>query len=203
MDYVEELIIASLKELLELRSITEVDSNTKSKLVYPLKRDGTRRISKQEAKLIFIKHIEQFGDYNYSVKAPTRKEYLTTGSISMLASIDVCLYENSSRKHLVEFLALNPKQTSYTKAFEKLYSDEEDLDNYFIQILQKTNKSTILNVENKYTEAIESVREEYNGFHSRLKLFICEIDEKRISMYEIGEDGKLGTPVEVFCEGEE
>ena len=34
MDYVEELIIASLKELLELRSITEVDSNTKSKLVY-------------------------------------------------------------------------------------------------------------------------------------------------------------------------
>ena len=59
MDYVEELIIASLKELLELRSITEVYSNTKSKLVYPLKRDGTRRISKQEAKLIFIKHIEQ------------------------------------------------------------------------------------------------------------------------------------------------
>ena len=88
MDYVEELIIASLKELLELRSITEVDSNTKSKLVYPLKRDGTRRISKQEAKLIFIKHIEQFGDYNYSVKAPTRKEYLSTGSISMSGSID-------------------------------------------------------------------------------------------------------------------
>ena len=200
MEHVEELIVASLKELLELKSITEIDSNTKSKLIYPLKRDGTRRISKQEAKLIFIKHIEQYGEYNYSVEAPTRNEYLSTGSVPMLGSIDVCLYGNGNRKHLIEFLALNPRQTSYTKNFEKLFSDEEGLDNYFIQILQKTNKSTILNVENKYTEAIECVREKYNAFDSRLKIFLCDIGEKKISMYEIDGEGKLGEPGEVFIE---
>lgn len=200
MEHVEELIVASLKELLELKSITEIDSNTKSKLIYPLKRDGTRRISKQEAKLIFIKHIEQYGEYNYSVEAPTRNEYLSTGSIPMLGSIDVCLYGNGNRKHLIEFLALNPRQTSYTKSFEKLFSDEKGLDNYFIQILQKTNKSTILNVENKYTEAIECVREKYNEFDSRLKIFLCDIGEKKISLYEIDGEGKLGEPEEVFLE---
>ena len=200
MEHVEELIVASLKELLELRSITEVDSNTKSKLIYPLKRDGTRRISKQEAKLIFIKHIEQYGEYHYSVEAPTRNEYLSTGSVPMLGSIDVCLYQNDNRKHLVEFLALNPRQSYYTKNFEKLFTDEEGLDNYFIQILQKTNKSTILNVENKYTEAIESVREKYEGFGSRLKIYLCDIGDKKISMYKIDEEGKLSEPEEVFCE---
>ena len=200
MEHVQELIVASLKELLELKSITEIDSNTKSKLIYPLKRDGTRRISKQEAKLIFIKHIEQYGEYNYSVEAPTRNEYLSTGSIPMLGSIDVCLYGNGNRKHLIEFLALNPRQTSYTKSFEKLFSDEKGLDNYFIQILQKTNKSTILNVENKYTEAIECVREKYNEFDSRLKIFLCDIGEKKISLYEIDGEGKLGEPEEVFLE---
>ena len=194
--------MASLKELLELRSITEVDSNTKSKLIYPLKRDGTRRISKQEAKLIFIKHIEQYGDYRYSVEAPTRNEYLSTGSIPMLGSIDVCLYENGNRKHLVDFLALNPRQSSYTKSFEKLFSDEEGLDNYFIQILQQTNKSTILNVDNKYTEAIECVREKYNAFDSRLKIFLCDIGDKKIWMYEIDGDGKLSDLEEVFVEEE-
>ena len=165
-----------------------------------MKRDGTRRISKQEAKLIFIKHIEQYGEYNYSVEAPTRNEYLSTGSIPMLGSIDVCLYGNGNRKHLIEFLALNPRQTSYTKSFEKLFSDEKGLDNYFIQILQKTNKSTILNVENKYTEAIECVREKYNEFDSRLKIFLCDIGEKKISLYEIDGEGKLGEPEEVFLE---
>ena len=198
MENVEELILASLKELLELKSITEVDSKTKSKLIYPLKLDGTRRISKQEAKLIFVKHIEQYGDYYYSVEAPTRNKYPSAGAIPMLGSIDVCLYEDASRKHLIEFLALNPKQISYSKIFEKLYCDQEGLNNYFIHILQKANKSTIMNVEIKYAEAIESVREKYATFQSRLKIFLCEIDEKRISMYEIDESGTLSSGHEVY-----
>jgi len=198
MENVEGLIIASLKELLELRCITKVNSKTKSKLVYPLKRDGTRRISKQEAKLIFIKHIEQYGAYYYSVEAPTRKKYLSTGAVPMLGSIDVCLYEEGNRKHLVEFLALNPRQTSYSRDFEILFSDEDGLDNYFIQLLQKANGGTIMNVENKYTEAIECVREKYNLFHSRLKIFLCEIDEKRITMYEVDENGELSSSHEVY-----
>ena len=198
MENVEELILASLKELLELKSITEVDSKTKSKLIYPLKKDGTRRISKQEAKLIFIKHIEQYGDYYYSVEAPTRKKYLSAGAIPTLGSIDVCLYEDASRKHLIEFKALNPRQNSYSIAFDKLYSDEGGLDNYFIHILQKANKSTILNVEIKYSEAIESVREKHTSFESRVKIFLCEIDEKRITMYDIDENGKLSTGHEVY-----
>lgn len=197
MEMVEELIIASLKELLDLKCITKVNSETKSKLVYSLKRDGTRRLSKQEGKLIFIKQLEQYGGYNYSVEAPTRKEYLPTGAIPMLGSIDVCLYENGDRKHLIEFLALNPRQTSYSKDFEKLFSDEEGLNNYFIQILQKTNKSTILNIESKYIEAIENVREKYTTFQSRLKIFVCEIDEKKITMYEVDEDGKLSSSQEI------
>lgn len=198
MEKVEELIIASLKELLDLRCITNLNSDTKSKLVYPLKRDGTRRISKQEAKTIFVKHLEQTNGYYYSIKAPTRKEYVSTGSIPALGSIDVCLYEDGKRKHLIEFKALNPRQDSYSIAFEKLYSDEEDLDNYFIHLLQKTNKGTILNVESKYIEAIENVREKYTTFQSRLKIFLCEIEEKKITLYDIDEDGKLSSPNEIY-----
>ena len=198
MKKVEELITTSLKELLELRCITNINGATKSKLVYPLKQDGTRRISKQEGKLIFIKQIDQDGEYYYSVKAPTRKKYVSTGSVAMLENIDVCLYEEGKRKHLVKFLAFNPRQITYTKDFETLFTDEDGLDNYFIHLLQKANKGTLMNVENKYTEAIERVREKYNGFHSRLKIFLCEIDEKRISKYEVDENGELSAPEEVY-----
>ena len=86
---------------------------------------------------------------------------------------------------------MNPKQSSYTKDFEKLFCDESNLVNYFIQILENTNNGTIPNIERKYRMSIETVREKQTVFQSSLKIFICDLGEKSIMKYEIDKNGLL------------
>ena len=155
MKKVEELIVATLKDMIDMQSITTANNETKSKLVYPVKRDGTTRISEQEARFLFVKHVDLSTEYFYSIEVPTKREFMFTGETPLSGNVDVCLYENGKRKHLIEFKALNPDQRSFSKDFEKLFNDEDGLDNYFVHILKNTNRATIPSIEDKYRKAIK------------------------------------------------
>jgi hypothetical protein len=188
---IEEIILDSLKELIELKCIKDPITEIKSKLVYPIKRDKTRRVSEQEIRFLFIKNIENKSDYLYSVEVPTSKEYFFTGKEKNKRSgnFDVCLYgKDRERKHLIEFKALNPKNASYHKDFEKLIKDEDGLTNYFIQVIINSDYGTITCIEKKYNEGIQNAISSNlnNRNKSKLVIFLCEIGKnKRIFRYEI------------------
>jgi hypothetical protein len=193
MNEIETLIIKSLKELLSLKCITDENDVACGKLVFPIKRDKTKRISEQEARFLLVKQLEKQEQtkFQYSVESPTTKTYCFTGKGERSGNIDLCIYDKGERCNLIEFKAMNPKQSSYTKDFEKLFCDESNLVNYFIQILENTNNGTIPNIERKYRMAIETVREKQTVFQSSLKIFICDLGEKSIMKYEIDKNGLL------------
>jgi hypothetical protein len=168
-----------------LNCITDTDK-TGTKLVFPIKRDGTKRVSEQEAKFVFVKHIEQDGNFFYSVEAPTEREYQFSGkTIERSGNIDVCLYENGERKHLIEFKALNQKQLSFSKDFEKLLYDKEVLDNYFIHIVENSDSGTLPNIKKKYRQAIDDANSKRAGKRSHLTIFLCVISKQEIIKYEV------------------
>lgn len=193
MDIIEDLILKSLNEFIELNCISDSNDMCSSKLVFPVKRDNTKRISEQEARILLVKQLEkpEQTKYQYSIETPTVKIYSFTGDKERSGNIDLCVYDNGRRINLIEFKAMNPKQNSYSKDFEKLLCDESDLVNYFIQVLENTNNGTIPNIECKYRTAIEHVREKQKAFQSCLKIIICDKSKKSIVKYEVDKNGIL------------
>ncbi|KAA6341665.1 hypothetical protein EZS27_010533 [termite gut metagenome] len=202
MKNVEELIIESLKEFMNLDCIADGTKNQKNKLVFPL-RNNKRRVSEQEIVFLFAKTLEQAEQkqFLYSVETPTTKKFLFKGVIPIIdgvkgvsGNIDICLYENKKRKHLIEFKALNPNQKSYSKDFLKLMYDEEvELTNYFVQVLENIDAGTLPNIERKYETAIENAIKEGGTVQSHLKIFLCDMKGKRIISYVLN-----GESVEVI-----
>lgn len=185
----ETLIKKSLQELIKLESISNSKGVNYGKLVFPIKSDGAERISEQEARLLLIKKLEEQVKYQYSVEAPTVKKYSFTGENKRSGNIDLCIYENGERKHLIEFKSHNPVQSAFTKDFKKLLYDVGGLDNYFIHILNDKNKRTIPSVEGKYREAINSFRGE--KIKSSLKIFVCVLKKEEVFYYEVDKNGNL------------
>lgn len=193
---IENIILDSLKELIGLACINDPNLESKSKLVYPVKRDKKRRVSEQEIRFLFIKNIENSTDYLYSVEVPTSEKYFFTGKEENKRSgnFDACIYgENKERQHLIEFKSLNPKNASYNKDFEKLIKDEDGLTNYFIQVIINSDNGTrtITSIETKYKEGIEHAISSNleNTNKSKLVIFLCEIGKnKRIIRYEMKDD---------------
>lgn len=199
MKKVEELIVATLKDMIDMQCITTATNQTKSKLVYPVKQDGTTRISEQEARFLFVRHVDLSTEYFYSIEAPTTKMYCFNGTNARSGNVDVCLYdEELKHKHLIEFKALNPVQASFSKDFEKLLCDSDNLNNYFVHILKNTDKGTFPSIKEKYEKAIENSTEKYKTFNSRLRIFVCVIEKKSITKYEVNESGDLSEPIKVL-----
>lgn len=198
---IEKLILESLKEVINLKCISDTNKKTKNKLVYPTKRNDKNRISEQEARFLFVQKIEKKNDFFYSVEAPTKEKYIFTGKEGNERSgnFDVCLYdENKQRKHLIEFKALNPENASYNKDFVKLIKDENGLTNYFIQVINNTNTGTLPNIEKKYNEALEYAKKNDLKNQSELVIFLCVIgNNKAVYKYEV-KDVKLTLRNELY-----
>lgn len=193
MNELEVYIIKSLQDFLNLECITDSKNEGLNKLVFPIKRDKTRRLSEQEARFLLVNQLEKKEQtkYQYSIETPTTKTYSFTGKGERSGNIDLCIYENGKRCNLIEFKALNPNQSSYSKDFEKLLCDESDFENFFIQVIENSNNGTISNIEKKYRNAIQSVKVKYLSLSSCLIIFICDVGKKSIIKYEVDEYGNI------------
>lgn len=200
---VEEMIIESLKEIINLPYIGSIDSNmNQSKLVFP-KMDGIhvsrKRVSEQEARILFIKQFEKYGDGFYSIESPTLAKYKFSVQAKGMRSgnNDVCIYGiDGNRKHLVEFKALNPDQQSFNKDFDKLMNDAEGLTNFFVHVITNSNRRTFPSIEKKYKNANNyAIKKKHNG-QSQLIIYLCDMGEKNITKYALNINGT--TKISVF-----
>lgn len=63
-------------------------------LLFPTKRDNSRRVSEQESKILITQWLAGHG-VNYSIETPTRDAYQQSGQAGMSARIDVTVYGSS------------------------------------------------------------------------------------------------------------
>lgn len=200
---VEEMILESLKEIMDLPFIGSIGSNmNQSKLVFP-KGDGIhvskKRVSEQEARLLFIKQFEKYGNGFYSIEAPTLAKYKFSVQAKGTRSgnIDVCIYGiDGERKHLIEFKALNPDQQSFNKDFDKLMNDAEGLTNFFVHVITNSNKRTFSSIEKKFENANEHAIQKKRNGQSQVITYLCDIGGKNITKYALNVSGT--TKVIVF-----
>jgi hypothetical protein len=202
MKTVEEIIKASLEELLKIGSEVTGAGKSTSKLIFPQYRkeedkDAKQRVSEQEARFLFVRELEkESNEYYYSVETPTTKKYRFSGqenpkidTTGQSGNFDVCLYEKFGdvfeRKYFIEFKALNPDKDSISKDFLKLVCDEEGLTNYFVHILEKSDSGTWPNIEGKYKEAINNTIIQSSGEKSQMKIFLCDIEKEKITLFGI------------------
>jgi len=157
-------------------------------LIFPIRINEKKRVSEQEIRFLFVKELENQTDFYYSVETPTKQRYSFTGKRKISGNIDVCLYEKVDsqykRVHLIEFKALNPSIRSYEKDFQKLFFDEENLTNYFIQILENADAETIPNIENKYNAALDAVFNGEKQPKSNVIIFLYSITKGELYRYE-------------------
>jgi len=88
-NYLEKLVSKVATDLISIYS----RSNQKNShgLIFPRKRDGSLRISEQEAKHLFVHYANSDKRFCYSVETPTTQTYRQKGSTAMSARVDLTL----------------------------------------------------------------------------------------------------------------
>jgi hypothetical protein len=138
-----------------------------SRVVFPQKRDGTKRISEQELRLVFVeqlnKAIYEGWDVYYSVETPTRDTYsgFSNGETpkqdekGRSGEFDLVIFNNRlERIALIEFKANNASAHDHKKDFIKLNNPKEggtDVLRYLIEIVNAYDNRTLTRLHTKIT----------------------------------------------------
>jgi hypothetical protein len=197
---IEMLIEKSLGELSNIGEEGNIKENAESRLIFPKKRKGEKRISEQELRFLLARELEKQKEFYYSVEAPTQKKYVFTGENenSRSGSIDLCLHNSEGERiNLIE-LKHKGRISEIGKDLEKLLFDLETEWNYFIH-LDSSDSKKITDIEAEYKSALKEALE--NSSESRqgekiiasVKIFLFVIREKALYECEINKDGILGT----------
>jgi len=125
-------------------------------LIFPIKRDRKRRVSEQEARMIYVNILNENG-LCYSVETPTEKVYIFSGrrgARSAQSDLTIYRYENGWRRAAnIEFKAHNPTRKEIEKDIEKL--TKEGLFGVWFHIFENVNSRTLRSVFQKIDVALE------------------------------------------------
>ncbi|WP_424244938.1 hypothetical protein Dip510_000045 [Elusimicrobium posterum] len=200
-EIIEPIIINSLKKL------PEVYNHTTS-LIFP-KHRNVKRVSEQEARFLFLFELQKnLSEVNlcYSIETPTEKSYsfkteppqIIDDNRQNPGGVDVCLHHKETKKvcSLIEFKAHSCGPVRIGKDFLKLFFDKPDLQNYLVHTLKNVDSKTFINVEKKYSEALNYIKR-YDGKYpkSSLKIFLYNINDGKEGsggkIYEVKDDYTL------------
>lgn len=166
-DHIENVIsntFAAIQTVYNNQINNTLKSSTRSRIIFPHKRNGELRVSEQELRFVFVeqlnKEIQKYKwNVYYSVETPTINKYTFTGvkepskSIEngRSGNIDLVIHDPSlNRIALIEFKANNPEEKKYAKDLVKLDVDGKEAKyQYFIQIVKKADEATIKNIKDK------------------------------------------------------
>ena len=150
--YLESTAKSIAEELIQIYSRTDHEHG----LVFPRKRDGSVRISEQEAKTLFLYRVLSERRYCLSVEVPTEQTYRQKGSKEISARVDITLLRgNTKRCAHVEFKALNCRVADIRKDLEKLL--RENSTGMWFHTLENANRGTIKSLLGKFGKAFASL----------------------------------------------
>ena len=158
LEYMLEVSQEAAYELISIR-----DKTPKSKLIQPLKRNKTMRLSEQELRMACINAIQK-DNINYlkayfSIETPTEKTYKQKGKGYRSGRSDISLYQRSEENFTkicnIELKEKNCGIGGIYKDMEKLI--KEDIVGGWFHILRNTNSGTYATLFSKFSEAIANV----------------------------------------------
>lgn len=203
----ENLIKQSLIELAKIANERDGKKSVKeqtSKLIFPIYSSGEKRVSEQEARLLFTRELENSKDFNgfYSIETPTTdlykfsnqgdKEFEPKKGEGKSASFDLTIYDTEfNRKHFIEFK--NGNIDTIKKDFLKLLCDNKNVkENYFVHIIERSDLSkrdTLKSIIKKYNEAIKNAKK--YQIISVLKIILFNIKDGHFIQFEINENKEV------------
>jgi len=127
-------------------------------LVFPSKRDGTLRISEQEAKLLFVQHLTVDRRYCFSVETPTGETYQQKGKTPISARVDLTMF-GPDRKPVahIELKAHNCTVEAIRKDLEKLL--RERTTGMWFHTLHRADSRTLDRLIGKFKSAFSLLPE--------------------------------------------
>jgi hypothetical protein len=183
---IETLIEKSLWELSNIGEENNIRQGAGSRLIFPKKRKGEKRISEQELRFLLARELEKQKEFYYSVETPTEDEFSFKGSYPLSARIDLCLHNSKGKR--VSLIELKHENVDVRNDFLKLLCDSETEQNYFVQFVDNTDKGTLPSIYRKYENALPASKEIKSG----VKIFLFVISKKELYECEINKGGILG-----------
>lgn len=130
-------------------------------LVFPKMRNGTIRMSEQEARLACVESIMDT-NMRYAIETPTMEMYsFTNGGLALSASTDLTIYENDMTKtYNIEFKSKgsSPGRGDHRyigKDFQKLLREKPP--GLWFHLLESVNNSTLPNLLEVMAEEVHKV----------------------------------------------
>ncbi len=145
----------------------------KPKLIFPIKRDQSVRISEQESRVIFCQLLEKSCWY-YSIETPTQQEYQQKGKGYRSGGSDLSLYTSSSPDSKIvniELKAHNPPKEHFKKDFEKLI--REGLDGMWFHTIYNVDRGTMRSICRKIVSSFEDLKSNFKSTDKTLLFAFC------------------------------
>lgn len=155
-----------------------------SRIIFPIYSDAEIRLSEQELRFIFV---EQFNEYcrenklhwYYSVETPTENKYLfkeqkkpKRDEGGQSGMFDLTIHDECFKRiALIEFKALNPKESCFTKDFLKLREEGKEILTYFIMYIKSYRSDTIARLYDKIFNATDDDKINYKDTNTNLHCF--------------------------------
>ena len=154
-------------------------------LILPLKRDGMRRVSEQESKILMTQWLEHHGA-SYSIETPTAQQYQQSGQAEMSGRIDITVYGSRSpedRALNIELKAGTATLEAFRKDFEKLL--REEVSGLWFHTLSSASESAWRVLEEKMTEALKRLSIHADSASHCIAFAFCVLDEPMLVEFEI------------------
>lgn len=122
-EYLQSLVVKVADDLISIYS--QSDQIKEPGLVFPRKRDGSRRVSEQESKHLFVHHARTDKRFCYSIETPTSQTYRQKGASEISARVDLTLFGQTGHPSVhIELKAHHCGTESIRKDFEKLIRED-------------------------------------------------------------------------------
>lgn len=155
------------------------------RLILPLKRDGIRRVSEQESKILITQWLEDHGQ-NYSIETPTGGMYQQSGQAEMSARIDVTAYGSRDARDRVmnmELKAGTATLEAFRKDFEKLL--REQVPGLWFHTLECANDAAWVVLEQKMAEALFRLSLHADAANHRIAFAFCVLNPPSLVEFEL------------------
>ena len=176
-----------------------------SRIIFPKYRENYRnaenRLSEQELRFIFV---EQFNEYcrknklhwYYSVETPTENKYLfkeqkkpKRDEGGQSGMFDLTIHDECFKRiALIEFKALNPKESCFTKDFLKLREEGKEILTYFIMYIKSYRSDTIAQLYNKIFNATDDDKINYKDTNTNLHCFALKPPKGKPNIVEFNQN---------------
>ncbi|MDA1258446.1 MAG: hypothetical protein O3C10_11495 [Chloroflexi bacterium] len=154
-------------------------------LLFPKKRDDSRRISEQESKILITQWLAGRG-VDYSIETPTQGAYQQSGQAAMSARIDVTVYGSShpgDRRLNMELKAGTSSLEAYRKDFEKLL--REGIPGLWFHTLESASEGAWRSVERSMAESFSRLSTHADAAQHTVHFAFCVLDPPQLVEFDL------------------